>query len=304
VRGGLDPGIPGWNKNVLIYFATGLYSQPAFFKELKDPYGKINKNLKAQKSIHYVLGSDYMFYAFSKPFKLSAEAYYKSFDNLVPYYIDNVRTVYAGKNMAKAYTTGVDLKINGEFVKGAESWLNISIMQSRQDIYNDYYTVDTTFTNKEKTSYILNDTIRPGYFPTPTDQLINLGLYFQDYLPRYPSYRVHLSLHYGSSLPVSIPMNKKWNEVYRILPSYKRVDLGVSKMLKGPETVVKPGSFLSYFKEVWLSAEIFNLIGINNTVSYMWVKTVSSDKDLNIGYFAVPNYLTSRRFNIKLTASF
>ena len=272
----------------MFYFATGFYDQPAFFKELMNPKGEINTNLKAQKSIHYVLGSDYIFYAFSKPFKFTTELYYKSFKNLVPYYIDNVQTIYEGLNMGTGYATGIDFKINGEFVKGAESWFSLSIMQTM-----------------EKDLYIKGaDTlVNTSYYPRPTDQRVNVGFYFQDYLPRYPSYRVHLSVHYGSRLPVTLPATNQWYNAYRILPAYKRVDIGFSKMLKGTESIVGNHSIFRHFKEVWLSAEIFNVIGIDNTASYLWVKTVSNTNNQS-GYFGVPNYLTSRRFNLKLTASF
>jgi len=278
---------PHWQQNILIYFATGFYNQPPFYKELRNPQGDINRNLKAQNSIHYVLGANYTFFAFTKPFKLTSELYYKDFNNLVPYKIDNVQTIYAGQNLAVGYATGLDLKLNGEFVKGTESWISLSLLQTRQKLNSSYYL----------------DSIRPFYYPRPTDQLFNLSLFFQDYLPRNPSYKVHLSLHYGSKLPVSIPTITRWDKVYRILPSYKRVDIGFSKMIKGPESVLSSGNIFRFCKEVWLSAEIFNLIDINNTVSYLWVKTVNNNENIP-GYFAVPNYLTSRRFNIKLSVSF
>lgn len=282
--------MPEWRKNLVIYFATGFYNQPAFYKEMRNPQGIVNTNLKAQKSVHYVLGSNYIFYALTKPFKITAEVYYKKYDYLVPYRVDNVRTIYAGQNLAVGYAAGIDLKINGEFVKGTESWFSLSLLRTMEDIKNDSYIMGT------------DTIIYPGYYPRPTDQLLNLGMYFQDYLPRWPSYKVYLSIHYGSKLPVSIPMGKRWDEVYRILPSYKRVDVGFSKMLKGSGDVLS-GSFFNNFKEIWFSAEIFNVIGINNTASYLWVKTVSN-MDKIPGYFAVPNYLTSRRFNVKLTATF
>ncbi len=280
---------PSGQKNLMIYFATGYYNQPAFYKEMRNPQGEVNTNLKAQRAIHFVLGTDYIFYSLSKPFKFTAEAYYKSFDDLVPYRIDDVRTIYAGQNIATGYATGIDFRLNGEFVKGAESWFSLSILQAKEKLDKSYLAIDTL----EK----------PGYYPMPTDQLVNLGLYFQDYLPRYPSYRVQLSIHYGSSLPITIPGNNQWSNVYRILPAYKRVDIGFSKMLKGTESVVGSKNIFRYFKEVWLSAEIFNLIDIDNTASYLWVKTVSNTNDIS-GYFAVPNYLTSRRFNIKISATF
>jgi hypothetical protein len=226
---------------------------------------------------------------FSRPFKFTAEAYYKNYKNLVPYKIDDVRTIYAGQNMAIGYATGIDFKINGEFVKGTESWFSLSLLQT-----------------KEKTNYIdtSGNITETKYYPRPTDQLINLGLYFQDYLPNNPTYKVHLSLHYGSSLPVTIPSpTNRWENVQKLMLSYERVDLGFSKMIKGEGTMFGPGNFLNHFKEIWASAEIFNVIGAKNVSSYLWVKTVSNSDNIP-GYFAVPNYLTSRRINIRLTASF
>jgi hypothetical protein len=280
---------PGWRPNLMFYFAAGAYNQPAFFKEMQNLQGIVNTNLKAQQAIHYVLGTDYNFNVFSRPFKFTAEAYYKNYKNLVPYKIEDVQTVYAGENMAIGYATGIDFKINGEFVKGTESWFSLSLLQTEEKI-------NYTDNNGNKTV--------TGYYPRPTDQLVNMGLYFQDYLPNNPTYKVHLSLHYGSSLPVTIPsLTNRWDDVLKIMPSYQRVDLGFSKMIKGENTMFGPGNFFNFFKEIWASAEVFNVIGAKNVMSYLWVNSVSNSDEIP-GYFAVPNYLTSRRLNLKLTASF
>jgi hypothetical protein len=282
---------PSWLKDLLVYFAAGYYNQPPFYKELRNPQGEINKNLKAQESIHFVAGGDYLFYSLSRPFKFTAEFYYKKINNLIPYRIDNVRMIYAGENLGNGYAAGMDFKINGEFVKGTESWFSLSLLQTMERL--DYVDKD-------------GNVVKSGYYPRPTDQFLNMSLFFQDYLPRNPSYKVHLIMHYGSELPVTIPMAKRWDKVKRLLPSYKRVDIGFSKLLKGRESVLGSGKYLSHFKEVWISAEVFNVIDINNTISYLWIKTVRNvdDNAPGFGYFAVPNYLTSRRFNIRLTASF
>jgi hypothetical protein len=281
---------PNWKQNLLLYFAVGGYSQPPFYKELRKPDGDLNLHLKAQTSIHYVLGSDYIFYALSRPFKMTTELYYKSFDNLDPYHVDDVRITYAGGNIAKGYAQGIDFKVNGEFVKGTESWISISLLQTQEAIKSNYL-VDGTDTFA-----------KAGYYSRPTDQLFNLSLYFQYYLPRYPSYKVHLSLHYGSRLPVTIPLSHIWNDVDKIIPPYSRVDLGFSKLIKGQDDQ-SGNRFVNYFKEIWIGAEIFNVLGINNTISYLWVKSVSNQDNIP-GYFAVPNYLTSRRLNVKITVSF
>ena len=274
---------PSFKPNLMLYFATGFYNQPAVYKELFDPQGKINKSIKAQEAIHFVLGADYMFYALERPFKVTTEAYYKLLDNLIPYKVDNVRVIYAGQNLATGYARGIDCKINGEFVKGTESWLSISFMQT-----------------KEKITKV--DSLKSGYYPRATDQLLNLALYFQDYLPRNPSYKVHLSMHYGTGLPSAIPFSTKWNEVFRILPDYKRVDLGFSKQLIGEESSSQTG-FFRFVKDAWIGAEVFNLFDMSNTISYLWIKSVNT-AGTETGYYAVPNYLTSRRINIKLSVNF
>jgi hypothetical protein len=249
--------------------------------------------MKAQRSFHVVAGGDYMFKSWERPFKLTAEMYYKNLANLVPYKVDNVRIIYAGENLANGYAIGIDLKINGEFVKNAESWVSLSLMQTKENITNDYYYITENGVGKK---------IEPGFYPRPTDQLFNFGLYFQDYLPNNPDYKVHLNFLYGSRLPYSSPTVGRYDIVYRI-PPYRRVDIGFSKIIKKEESHLSQSNPFKNFTNIWISAEIFNLLDINNTISYLWVRTISNQQDVP-GIFAVPNYLTSRRFNLKLTAMF
>jgi len=277
----------------MFHISSGVYFQPPFYREMRDPEGNVNKDLKAQRSFHIVAGGDYIFTAWERPFKLTAEMYYKNLANLVPYKVDNVRIKYAGENMAKGYAAGIDMKINGEFVRNAESWVSLSIMQTREDIEGDYY-----FVTKDN----VTRKIEPGYYPRPTDQLFNFGLYFQDYLPNNPDYKVHLNFLYGSRLPYSSPTVNRYDAVFRI-PAYRRVDIGFSKVLKKEDSMLSAGNPFRYFNNIWISAEIFNLLDINNTISYHWVRTISDQEGVP-GVYAVPNYLTSRRFNIKLTARF
>ena len=284
---------PGWEKDLMFHISSGVYFQPPFYREMRDPEGNVNKDLKAQRSFHIVAGGDYIFTAWERPFKLTAEMYYKNLANLVPYKVDNVRIKYAGENMAKGYAAGIDMKINGEFVRNAESWVSLSIMQTREDIEGDYY-----FVTKDN----ITRKIEPGYYPRPTDQLFNFGLYFQDYLPNNPDYKVHLNFLYGSRLPYSSPTVNRYDAVFRI-PAYRRVDIGFSKVLKKEDSMLSAGNPFRYFNNIWISAEIFNLLDINNTISYHWVRTISDQEGVP-GVYAVPNYLTSRRFNIKLTARF
>lgn len=281
---------PSWQRDFQFHFAGGIYYQPPFFKELRDPSGNINRDIMAQKSLHLVLGSDYNFIAWERPFKYVAEVYYKDMARLIPYKIDNVRIRYAGKNLARGYAVGLDMKVNGEFVPGVESWASLSIMQTKEDIINDIYLDDN------------NTPVEPGYYPRPTDQLVNFGLYFQDYVPNNPSYRVQLSLLYGSKLTSTNPFSDRYDQVFR-MPSYRRVDIGFSKVFKDEFSVGSNSGFLKPFKSLWVGIEVFNLLDINNTISYLWVSTINNLSG-EVNRYAVPNYLTSRRLNLKVSARF
>ncbi len=256
------------------HFAAGMYGQPPAYRELRDAQGQMNTSMKAQRSVHYVLGGDYSFRIGQSPFKLSTEIYYKKLSQLVPYKMENVRIYYAGDNMAKGYIVGWDVKLNGEFVKGAESWVSFSLMHAREDIENDAY----------------------GSFPLPTDQLVNFNLFFQDYIPGAPTWRVYLNLVYGSPLPYNYPVADRYDQTFR-MPAYRRVDIGLSKEFFKEEKTHQ------FFKQIWLNAEIFNLFDTYNTISYLWVQVVSN-RDGQTQQYAVPNYLTARRINVKLSVAF
>jgi hypothetical protein len=278
---------PNRENNLLFYLAAGAYHQPVFYEEMLDPAGNINKNIKAQRAYHFVVGSDYQFNAWQRQFKFTSEMYYKLLYDLIPYEIDNLRMIYDGHNCAKGYAAGIDFKLNGEFVPGTESWVSLSLLRAYEKINDNSY-------------YAGN--ISPGYIPQPTDQLINFSMFFQDYLPHNPSYKVHFSLHYGSGLPFSAPGTKAYDLIYR-MPPYRRVDVGFSKQIKSEDQLMSHSNPIRFLKNVWISAEIFNVLGINNVMSYLWLKTVS-DIDGFPSQIAVPNYLTSRRFNLKLMANF
>lgn len=281
---------PNWKRDIVFRLATGYYFQPPFYREMRYPDGSLNKSVKAQRSIHFVLGGDYVFTAWDRPFKLTAEIYYKQLENLIPYKLDNVRIQYAAENLARGYAVGLDMKIHGEFVPGAASWVSFSLMKTEEDIIGDFYYDEN------------GRRIEPGYYPRPTDQLAMVGVFFRDYFPRNPDYKVHLNLIYGSGLPFSPPDIERYDLVFR-MPSYKRVDIGFSKVLKREDSQLREGNPFRHFRSIWISAEVFNLLGVRNTASYLWVKTVASQTDAP-GAFAVPNYLTGRRFNIKLTSRF
>ncbi len=206
-------------------------------------------------------------------------------------------------NNAKGYATGIDFKVNGEFVKGIESWASLSIMKTAEDIKDDffwnYYNKDGLLIQPGISSGLVYDSIRnePGYIPRPTDQRFNFSLFFQDYLPRNPSYKMHLRLVFGSRLPFGPPDSEKYKDILRI-PPYKRVDIGFSKQLIDEKTEFSISSPFRYIKSLWISAEVFNLFQINNTISYLWIK------DVNNRRYAIPNYLTPRQLNVKIIANF
>jgi|TARA_B110000263_G_scaffold245005_1_gene253912 hypothetical protein len=275
---------PNWEKDVVFRLASGVYYQSPFYKELRYPNGELNEDISSQKSIHYVLGSDYLFYKWGRPFKWITEVYYKKLNNLIPYKVDNVRIQYLAENNSNGYATGIDLKINGEFVSGVESWASLSIMKTEEDIIGDTY-IDQD-----------GNTIEAGYIPRPTDQRVNFSLFFQDYIPGNLNYKMHLNMIYGSGLPFGPPKSEKYQDVLRI-PDYRRVDIGFSAILKSEKKRSKI-KFLNVINSAWISAEVFNLLDINNTVSYLWVSDVGGRQ------YAVPNYLTRRQVNLKLILRF
>lgn len=276
---------PNWKNDILFRFSAGYYYQPPFYKELRNLDGDINLDVKAQKSIHFVLGSDYNFRLWGRPFKYVTEIYYKKLDNIVPYIVDQVRIRYLGENNAHGYAAGIDMKINGEFVKGVDSWASFSLMRTKEDVEGDYYI------NAE------GNKVEIGYVPRPSDQLFNFALFFQDYLPRNPTFKVHLSMMVGSGLPYGPP--KSWqNRTSLRMPPYRRVDVGFSKEIVSEFSKLSNGNPLKHFKNIWIGLEVFNLLDIRNTISYLWITDIYSRQ------LAVPNYLTSRRLNVKIVAHF
>lgn len=263
---------PHWKKETVFRLSAGYYSQPPTFREMTNLTGNLVNNLKAQTAINIVAGSDLYFKAWGRPFKFVAEVYYKYLQNLIPYEVDNMQIRYYGTNDAHGYATGIDFRVNGEFVKGAESWASLSIMKTEE-----YF--------------------QGSWIPRPTDQRLNLAIFFQDYIPKFPTWKVNLTLIYGTGLPFGAPNSPRKDQTLRI-PPYRRVDIGLSKQLIGERTKFSARNPLRVFNSMWLSLEIFNLLQISNTVSYLWVKDISGRE------YAIPNYLTPRMFNLKLFASF
>lgn len=274
---------PEWKRDIVFRISTGLYAQPPFYREMRDMEGTLNEQLKAQKSYHAAAGMDYNFTMWGdRPFKLTAEVYYKQLWDLVPYEYDNVRIRYFANNNGKGYAYGGELRLFGDLVKDAESWVSVGYLKTENQILNDA------------------TGLYSAYMPRPTDQRLNFGMFFSDYLPRNKNFKMYLNLMYATGLPFS-PPGKGLDPAYQLrIPDYKRVDIGFSALLLDGTKKNRPSySFFSLFKSVWLSAEVFNLLGIQNTLSYQWIQDYSSDR-----LYAVPNRLTSRLINVKLSAKF
>lgn len=303
-RGGVSIQ-PNWKKDYLFSLSGGVYYQPPFYREMRDFDGSINEDIKSQQSYQVVLTSDHNFKAWKRPFKLTTEVYYKYMKNVIPYEVDNVRIRYFATNNANAYATGLDFKINGEFVKGVESWFSMSLMKTEENLVDDYY---TEYINSSGETIIPGFTannvavdsniVLPGNIPRPTDQRINFALYFQDYIPKLPSLKMHIALYYGTGLPFGPTQNHDRYKATLRMPAYRRVDMGFSYLLKSEEKEMKEGNPLKHFKNIWVSLDAFNLLQINNVISYLWVQDVTGRN------YAVPNYLTSRQLNLKFHLEF
>lgn len=261
---------PDWKKEMVFRISGGIYHQPPFYREFRNFLGKLNPKVEAQKAIHLVLGHDYSFRMYSRPFKLTSEAYFKDMTNVNPYTLENVRIRYAAENNAEAYAYGLDLRLNGEFVPGTESWLSFGYLKTEENI-------------QER-----------GYIARPTDQRLKFGLLFQDYVPKVPDLKMYLNLVYNTGLPGGSPAYADPYLYQSRLPDYKRADLGLSYLIKNKnsETNVQ---WLRNFKEVSIGFEIFNIFDTQNSITNTFVRDVYSKTQ-----YAVPNYLTPRVFNLKV----
>ena len=283
---------PEWKTDIVFKLAGGLYAQPPFYREMRDLNGQVNKDLKAQKSMHLVAGSDWNFKMYNRPFKLTTELYYKKLRDIVPYEYDNVRIRYFGKNNALGYAMGAEVRLYGDLVEDATSWISIGVMKAMEDVTDDQIVLKSL-------DGADSATIHPGYVPRPTDQRFMLGMYFEDYLPQNKNFKAHLNFMYATGLPFGPPDQQRYGDTLR-LPDYKRVDIGFSALLLDPDRRKRPAySFFRNLESVWISLEVFNLLGIQNTLSYSWIQDQTSGRT-----FAVPNRLTSRLFNVKLAVNF
>lgn len=281
---------PATSEYLAFNFAVGSYNQPVFFKEMIDENGIWHDDVKSQKSWHFVVGNTYDFKWWGRPFKFDSEVFYKYMYDLNPYKMKNVQIVYAANNSAEGYSYGADFKLNGEFVEGVESWVSFSFLRTKEDVAGDF------FTNKS------GESVEIGFYPRPTDRLFNFSLFFQDYLPMFPSWKVNMTAFYGTGMPQQTPLSNNPNNYFRI-PDYKRVDIGFSKVFKKEGLIKSDAKILKPFKSFWVGLEVFNLLDVKNTISHMWVKSVNASSGEQ-GYYAVPNYLTARVFNLKISAEF
>ena len=265
---------PNGKKDMLYRLSGGLYYQPPFYRELRDVNGTINSNVKAQRSIHLVAGHEYSFKLWKRPFKLISEAYYKSLSDVNPYTVENVRIRYAANNNAKAYAYGLDVRLNGEFVAGTESWFSFGYLKTEEAIGG-----------KE-------------FIARPMDQRLKFGVLFQDYIPQLPNMKMYLNLVYNTGVPGGSPSYADVYSYQNRLPDYKRADIGMSYVLVDAKNRAKNG-WKKRFKELSFGVEIFNIFDVQNSITNTWVRDVYSKRQ-----YSIPNYLTPRVFNIRLNMRF
>jgi hypothetical protein len=265
---------PYWEKDMLFRVAAGLYYQPPFYRELRDASGIVQPNVKAQKSFHVVLGNDYSFKMWERPFKLTSEVYYKNLSDVNPYTLENVRIRYRANNSAKAYAYGLDMRLNGEFVPGTESWFSFGYLKTEENI-------------DER-----------GFISRPTDQRLKFAALFQDYVPNVPNLKIYLNLVFNTGLPGGSPSYADPYEYQNRLPAYKRADLGLQFVLVDAKKQFSSG-WKKPFKELSFGFEIFNIFDVQNSITNTWVRDVYSKRQ-----YAIPNYLTPRVFNVRTTMKF
>ena len=261
---------PDWKKDMIFKLSGGVYHQPPFYRELRDYSGEINYGVKAQKSIHLVASNEYSYSLWNRPFKLTSEIYYKDMTNVNAYTVDNVRIRYLADNNAKAYAYGLDLRLNGEFIKGTESWFSFGYLNTKENIDNQ------------------------GYIPRPSDQRLKFGILFQDYIPNIPDLKMYLNLVYNTGVPGGAPSYANSYDYQNRLPDYKRVDLGISYVIVNGEKNYKKG-WKKNFSDLSIGLEIFNMFDIQNSITNTWVRDVYSKRQ-----YSIPNYLTPRLLNLTI----
>lgn len=266
---------PGWEKDLLFRLAVGSYQQPPFYRELRNLQGQVNPEVEAQRSFHIVLGNEYSFPLFDRPFTLISEGYYKGLSNLNTYTIEDVRIRYRADNISEGYAYGFDFRLNGALIPGAESWLSLGYLETKENIGDR------------------------GFISRPTDQRIKVGILFQDYMPTIPNMKLYVNLIYNTGVPGGSPNNADPYEFQNRLRDYRRADLGISYIFADRNSTFKKGHWLHGFKELDLGFEIFNVFNNQNSITNTWVRDVDSQQQ-----FAVPNFLTARLLNVKLRMRF
>jgi hypothetical protein len=294
---------PDWKNDIVFKASAGIYDQPPFYREMRRYDGSVNTALKSQKSIQYVAGFDYNLSHGNTPMRITTEAYYKCLWDVDPYDIDNLRIQYFGENNARAYAAGIETRLFTELVKDAESWFSIGISRTKENIDNDFY---YTFKNAEgevisakTTDQVVADSVKTnvGWVRRPSDRLITMGLFLQDYLSTNKNFKVHLNMIYGSNMSYNIPNSVRYRNALIIEP-YIRVDIGFSALLLSEKSLRRSHSPFRSFENIWASLEVFNLIDRANVISYQLIK------DFNNDIFTIPNRLTPRMLNFKLLARF
>lgn len=266
---------PNWETDMLFRLSAGLYHQPPFYRALRDSTGIVIPDVKAQQAFHLVLGNDYSFTIWNRPFKLLTEVYYKKLSDVNPYTLDNVRIRYRARNNAEAYAYGLDVRLNGEFVPGTESWVSLGYLKTEENIDNR------------------------GYIARPTDQRLKFAILFQDYVPSIPDLKMYLNLVYNTGLPGGAPSYADPYEYQVRLRDYRRADLGISYILTDSNKPFEKGHWLSVFKELSVGAEIFNIFNVQNAITNTWVRDVYTKRQ-----YGIPNFMTGRIFNVKLAMQF
>ncbi|MEP5612405.1 MAG: TonB-dependent receptor [Cyclobacteriaceae bacterium] len=258
---------PNWERETSFRISAGKYSQTPFYREFRDLDGNIRNDVKAQQSVHLILGVERLFNWWGRPFLLTSEGYYKKLKNVIPYDIDNVRLRYFAENSAEAFAYGFDFRLNGEFIRGSQSWFSLGILNTREDLEQD---------NK-------------NYIRRPSDQRVNLAFYFEDHMPNDPSVRVYVNSIFGSGYPLGPPNEINARNIFSG-DEFFRVDIGFSKSLELNKN--------KYLKILWLRAEVLNALGADNTLSYSWIQ------DIRGSQLAIPNSLSARFLNFRISADF
>ncbi len=290
-------------RNIVFTLATGVYYQPPFYREMRGFDGRVNPDIRAQRSIHFIAGADYIFYGWGRPFKWVSEVYYKKLDFLIPFELQNVRQRYFATNNARGYAYGADMMLNGEFIQGVQSWLRLSYLKTEEDLNDDFFyyylnAAGDTIVPGFSIDQFAVDSIRqtPGFVPRPNDQRISFSMVFQDEMKRWPEYKVLVSFFYASGLPFGPPSRERYLDINRTR-FYLRTDIGFSRdfiTLRNKNT----SWFTSNFESAQLALEIFNLLGVNNTINHQWVEDVSGR------LYGIPTYLTGRRINLRFSLRF